>query len=65
MGYLLELCENHGFIFDYIKVKAEILTSYAVETRYPGADEISFEEAREAFDTAEIIYKFVINLLKV
>ena len=65
LSYLIELCENLGFEFDYIKDKAEIITSYAVDARYPGADKITLKEAQEAFDIAEIIYKFVKNLIKV
>jgi HEPN domain-containing protein len=66
IGYLLDLCEKYGLNFEFLnKNKAETITSYAVEMRYPlTSSEITKEEAQEAFDIAEIIYKFVINLIK-
>lgn len=66
IGYLLDLCEKYGLNFEFLnKNKAETITSYAVEMRYPlTSSVITKEESQEAFDIAEIIYKFVINLIK-
>lgn len=49
---LLELCRNHADWTDLLQA-AEILTVYAVTTRYPGEDEpVSLDEARQAVDIA-------------
>ncbi|HGE69832.1 TPA: HEPN domain-containing protein [Candidatus Poribacteria bacterium] len=66
ISYLLELCKVYGLEFEFLKDKAEIMTSYAVEIRYSlVSSDITLKEAQEAFDIAEIIYKFVKNLIKV
>ncbi|MFN3476390.1 MAG: HEPN domain-containing protein, partial [Candidatus Methylomirabilales bacterium] len=50
--------------FASLREKAETLAPFAVEIRYPGeAMEISREEAREAFATAEAVWDSVLNLL--
>jgi len=64
LTYLLDLCEvkEPGFIF--LRDKAETLTPYAVEVRYPSETmEISQEEAQEALTTTEVMWNFILNLI--
>ena len=66
LTYLLDLCEGQdpGYTSIRIRDRAETLAPYAVEVRYPGeAREISQAEAAEALGTAEMVWKFVLNLL--
>ena len=64
LTYLLDLCEGQDPRYTSIRDRAETLAPYAVEVRYPGeVREISHAEATEALGTAELIWKFVLNLL--
>ena len=64
LTYLLDLCEGQDSRYTSIRDRAETLAPYAVEVRYPGeVREISHVEAAEALGTAELIWKFVLNLL--
>jgi len=64
LTYLLDLCERQDPGFTSIRDRAETLAPYAVEVRYPGeAREIAQTEAEEALATAEMVWKFVLNLL--
>jgi len=64
LTYLLDLCEGQDPGYTSIRDRAETLAPYAVEVRYPGeAREISQAEAAEALGTAEMVWKFVLNLL--
>jgi len=66
LTYLLELCETHGFAFDVLKDKAKIITSYAVKNRYPSAGpKITIDEAREALDIANDVWRVVRGLINI
>lgn len=61
---LLELCRQHADWMDSLE-PAEILTAYAITSRYPGDDEgVSFPEARQAVETAESVKSALRTLLE-
>ena len=64
LTYLLDLCEVQEPGFASLRDKAEVLTPYAVEVRYPGKDmEISQEEAQEVLATSEAVWNFILSLI--
>ena len=64
LTYLLDLCEAQESGFDAMRMQAEALAPYAVETRYPGpVIEIPQEQAQEALEAAQIIWDFMLRLL--
>jgi len=65
IDYLLMLCKKHEFELDFLKDKAGIITSYAVDDRYPGNLEISEEEAREALDITNNVWRFISNHISI
>lgn len=65
LDIFLELC----FKIDkeFLKIKEEIfyLRSFYFETRYPGDyPEFNRQEAKQAYESAKIIKKFVLNKIK-
>ncbi len=58
---LIELCEEEDYEFEYLyEIKANKLTRYAVEVRYPDEFYIpSIEEAKEAVEIAKKVKSFV------
>ena len=67
IGYLLNLCKNYGLNPDFInKDKAETITSYAAEIRYPLARlEVTINEVREALDIANNVWRVVRGLINI
>jgi HEPN domain-containing protein len=66
LTYLLELCETHGLEFDFLKDKAKTITSYAVKNRYPSAvPKITIDEAREALDITNNVWRVIRSLINV
>jgi HEPN domain-containing protein len=66
LTYLLELCETHGLEFDFLKNKAKTITAYAVENRYPFAGpKITIDEAREALDIANNVWRVIRGLIHI
>ena len=67
IGYLLNLCKKYGLNFDFLnKDKAETITSYAAEIRYPSAGpEITIDEAREALDFANTLWMLINDLIRI
>jgi HEPN domain-containing protein len=55
LGYL---CKQSGIIFPIDDDALELLTAYAVETRYPGTQP-TVEEAKEAVKLARIVRRFI------
>ena len=55
LGYL---CQKAGIILPIDDDALELLTAYAVETRYPGTQP-TVEEAKEAIRLARIVRKFI------
>ncbi|MDR3572996.1 MAG: HEPN domain-containing protein [Anaerolineaceae bacterium] len=55
LGYL---CEQAGIILPIDDDALELLTAYAVETRYPGTLP-TIEEAKEAIKLAQIMRRFI------
>ncbi len=62
---LIEVCKEIDYEFEYLyEIKADKLTLYAVEFRYPGAVLFpSLSETREAIEIAEKVKAFVIEKL--
>ncbi|MGQ9610662.1 MAG: HEPN domain-containing protein [bacterium] len=66
LTYLLELCEEYGFDAIFLKDKAEALTSYAVDIRYPSiSTNISKEEANEALEIANNVWRLISNIISI
>ena len=64
--FLINQCKEIDKHFENLfKIKADKLTFYAIEARYPEAEsEVSEEEAKEAVEIAEKVKKFVLEKLK-
>ena len=61
---LLKLCLPDFPSLDKFKEKAGTLSTFAVDSRYPGTQfEITRKKAEEALETARQIYEFVLNSL--
>jgi len=60
---LLELCLDVDNSFKELKDNVILLSDYYIETRYPGGwtEEWTWKEAREAFDSALEIKRFVLD----
>jgi HEPN domain-containing protein len=67
IGYLLDLCKKYELNLDFLnKNKAEIITSYAVEMRYPlTSSEITIDEALEALDIANNVWRVIRGLIHI
>ncbi|MEK7396963.1 MAG: HEPN domain-containing protein [Candidatus Poribacteria bacterium] len=66
INYLLDLCKIHGLEIAFLRDKAGILTSYAVEVRYPGDNiEVTREEAGEALSIADAVSKLINDLIRI
>lgn len=62
IGELITKCENKDKEISILKDEADKLTDYAIEVRYPEEPlEPSLEEAKEAFEIAKKVKKFVSN----
>jgi HEPN domain-containing protein len=60
---LLELCRKHADWVDTLE-PAEVLTAYAITSRYPGEDEpVSLQEARQAVTIAKTVKSTLQTLL--
>jgi HEPN domain-containing protein len=60
IAYLLELLERGNVEIPTKVEKSKILTSYAVETRYPGDyTPVSEDDYKKAVKAAEVIFKWV------
>jgi len=65
INYILDLCKIYGLEIAFLRDKAEILTSYAVEVRYPGDDiEVTREETEDALSTADTVWKLINDLIR-
>lgn len=62
---LIEVCKEIDSDFDYLyEIKADKLTMYAVEFRYPGSVLFpSLEETKEAVEIAEKVKMFILEKL--
>ncbi|NOR77416.1 MAG: HEPN domain-containing protein [Methanophagales archaeon] len=66
IGELITKCESRDSEISVLKEKADKLTDYAVEVRYPEDEfEPTLEEAKESFDIAKKIKEFVLNKITV
>ncbi|NPV02217.1 MAG: HEPN domain-containing protein [Brevinematales bacterium] len=62
LGGLVRICMEVDSSFNQLLIKAEILTPYAVEFRYPSElPQPSLADAKEAYQLANEIKEFVIN----
>ncbi len=62
IGELITKCENKDREISAFKEEADKLTDYAIAVRYPEEPlEPTLEEAKEAFEIAKKIMKFVLN----
>ena len=59
LGTLCELCSEYSKDFSDFYDDCDDLTIYATRTRYPDSIEIEEQEAKEAFEKASEIYRFV------
>ena len=59
---LNNLCSNAGILIEIDSRLLNILTDYAVRTRYPG-EEPTLEDAKEAIEIAKLLRSFAINFL--
>jgi len=65
IGILLKLIEETGVEIPKNINQAKLLTSYAVDARYPGDYEpVSKEEYKEALKIAEDVFKWLDNIIK-
>jgi len=65
ISHLLDLCKIYGLEIAFLRDKAEILTSYAVEVRYSGDDiEVTQEEADEALSIANDVWRLINDLIR-
>ncbi|MEW5828042.1 MAG: HEPN domain-containing protein [Chloroflexota bacterium] len=62
LSTLNDLCGSAGILIGIDDILLEILSGYAVRTRYPG-DEPNLEEAREAIAIAKTIRRFARRFL--
>jgi HEPN domain-containing protein len=66
ISHLLDLCKIHGLEIAFLRDKAETLTAYAVEVRYPGDDlNITKEKADEALFIADAVSKLINDLINI
>jgi len=63
LGELIGLCSTKDESFIELIDIAEKLTDYAVDARYPGTEEPTEEEAKEAIEIAEKIKEFILKRL--
>jgi len=64
IGRLLKLSASVLPDFEQFKDRAGVLTTYAVDSRYPVPHgDVSKEEAAKAIETARSIYEFILNAL--
>jgi len=64
IGNLLKLSASVLGDFEQFKDRAGVLTTYAVDSRYPLPHrDVSKEEAAKAIGTARSIYEFILNTL--
>lgn len=64
IAYLIELLEKNSLEIPETIQKAKILTSYAIETRYPGDYvEVSENDYIQAIKIAEKVFKWVEKLI--
>jgi len=64
INYILDLCKIYGLEIAFLRDKAEILTSYAVEVRYPGDDiEVTREETEDALSISKDLWRLINNLI--
>jgi len=64
ISHLLDLCEIHGLEIAFLRDKAETLTSYAVEIRYPGDDiKVTREETEDALSISKDVWRLINNLI--
>jgi len=62
IGELITKCEDKDKEISVLKEKADKLTDYAIEVRYPEEwFEPTLEEAKEAFEIAKKVKEFVLN----
>lgn len=61
---LSDLCEQAGILLGMDKRQFNDLSDHAVRVRYPGT-EPTFDETRQALDTAKIVRKFARKFLNV
>jgi HEPN domain-containing protein len=64
INYILDLCKIYGLEIAFLRDKAEILTSYAVEVRYPGDDiEVTREETEDALSISKDVWRLINDLI--
>lgn len=61
---LSDLCEQAGILLGMAKKQLNDLSDHAVRVRYPGT-EPTFDETRQALDTAKTVRKFARKFLNV
>ena len=65
LRFLLDKCKKYSDKFESLRNEAIILTSYSIESRYPGDFiEYSVEEAKKSIEMAKKIKKFIITKLE-
>jgi HEPN domain-containing protein len=65
IGNLLKLIEEAGVVIPKNINQAKLLTTYAVDARYPGDYEpVNKEEYEEALKIAEDVFKWLDNIIK-
>jgi len=64
INYILDLCKIYGLEIAFLRDKAEILTSYAVEVRYPGDDiEVTRAETEDALSISKDLWRLINDLI--
>jgi len=62
LRFLLDKCKKYSNKFESLRNEAIILTSYSIESRYPGDFiEYSVEEAKKSIEMAKKIKDFIIK----
>jgi HEPN domain-containing protein len=66
LTYLMDLCQSREPGFAALREKAETLTPYAVEVRYPGELlDVDRREAADALESARAVWEYVLDCVPV
>lgn len=63
LGRVCKQCADVDSAFDEILQRADTLSEYAVDYRYPGPDQPTIENPHEALAIADLVWTFVLDRL--
>lgn len=65
VGRLCDLCAVEDTSFDALRERADRLSDYAIDPRYPGYDDPTLEDVQEALVIVNEVWRFVLDRLPV